>query len=74
MIIDTKFTVGDTVHFMLGNRIEGGTIKEIEIHISPKYGITPTIIYVLDNGVQLNTPSILCTSRQEVADELLKQD
>lgn len=74
MIIDTKFTIGDVVYFMLGNRIEGGTIKEIEIHISPNCKMTPTIIYVLDNGIQLNTPSILCASRQEVADELLKQD
>ena len=74
MIIDTKFTIGDVVYFMLGNRIEGGTIKEIEIYISPKHAISPTIIYVLDNGCRLTNPSILCTSRQEVADELLKQD
>ena len=74
MIIDTKFTIGDVVCFMSADRITSATIKEIEIHISPNYKMNPTIIYVLNDGCRLTNPPILCASRQEVADELLKQN
>lgn len=72
MIIDTKFTIGDTVCFMLQNQIEQGTIKEIEVQISREYKFIPAIIYHLEGGINLVNPPILCASRQEVANELLK--
>lgn len=74
MIIDTKFNRGDLVCFMSGDRICRGTIKEIEVHISLDYEVEPTIIYKLSEGYHLVNPRILCSTRQEVADELLKQE
>lgn len=74
MIIDTKFTIGDTVCFMLQNKIEQGIIKDIEVHISRECMFIPTIIYRLEGGISLPNPTILCASRQEVANELLKQE
>lgn len=76
MIIDTKFTIGDEVYYMLQNRIQGGIIKEIEMRISQEYqliGAPPQIIYKMTDGQQLLDPEILCGTRREVADELLKQ-
>jgi len=77
MIIDTKFAPGSEVYFLLQNRIQGGIIKEIEIRISTEHkpiDPMPIIIYKMVDGLQLANPEILCATRQEVADELLKQE
>lgn len=73
MKIDTKFNRGDVVCFMSNNSICKGVIEEIEVYVSPRYTIEPTIVYKVSGGYHLTNPRILCATREEVAKELLNQ-